>query len=168
MRCGCLASLVPVALVGALLLVLGSSLGALPESLTGAGAYLERNTAVLVVAGDAERAGVEIRSVETKTRTDGTIRLIVRARLLDEAANADTAAARLAPALADRTEGPLALARDVNELVIVIEDVDKVALATYRASAASLAKLRSTTSVDPGALLRFLEQLPDTLTPPAN
>jgi hypothetical protein len=64
-----------------------------------------------------------------------------------------------------QTEGPRALARDVSELVIVIEDADKVALVTYRASAASLAKLRSTTSVDPGALLRFLEQLPDALTP---
>jgi hypothetical protein len=165
MRCGCLASLVPIGLVAALVLVLGSSLRVLPDTLAGAGAYLERGAAGFLVAGDAEAAGLEIRSIEPKTRTDGTIRLIVRARLLDAETKASAAAARLAPALADRTEGPLALARDVSELVIVIEDADRVALVTYRASAASLAKLRSTTSVDPGALLRFLEQLPDALTP---
>lgn len=164
MRCGCglfsLLGLVPVLLLGAVLLVAGSAAQALPDALSPIGATLERGAATLLVGGDASEAGLRIRAVETKERNDGTLRLIIRAELLDPKADAAEAAARIAPVLASRTEGPLALARGVGELVIAIEDADKIGIATYRATGAKLESLRTTSTIDPAKLLRLLEQLP--------
>jgi hypothetical protein len=164
MRCGCglfsLLGLIPVFALAAVLLVAGSAAQALPDALSPIGATLERGVATLVVGGDAEKAGLRIRAIETKERSDGTLRLIIRAELVDPTADATEAAARIAPVLASHTEGPLALARNVGELVIAIEDADRIGIVTYRATGAKLESLRTTSALDPAKLLRFLEQLP--------
>jgi hypothetical protein len=164
MRCGCglfsLIGLIPVLLLAGVLLVAGSSAQALPDSLASIGATLERGAATLVLGGDADKAGLRIRAVETKERADGTLRLIIRAELLDPKAEPATAAATIAPVLAAHTDGPLSLARNVGELVIAIEDADKIGLATYRASGSKLANLRKTNLTNPTDLLRLLDLLP--------
>lgn len=171
MRCGCgllsLLSLVPVLLLAAVLLVAGSSAQALPPELASIGATLERGAATFAVGGDASKAHLDIRSTEVKTQKDATSRLIVHAELTDPKADPAEAAALLAPALADRTDGPLALARDVSELVIIVEDADRIPLVTYRADAKQLKALRSTATLDPAKLLKLLEQLPNVLPTPS-
>lgn len=171
MRCGCgLFSLLGLAaffLVGAVILVAGSSAQALPPELASIGASLERGAATFAVGGDAERANLDIRSTAVLSREDGKNRLIVRVELLEPKADPAEAAALLAPALADRTDAALALARDVYELVIIVEDADRIPLVTYRADAKQLKALRSAVTVDPAKLLKLLEQLPNVLPTPS-
>jgi hypothetical protein len=154
-------------LVGAVILVAGSSARALPPELAALGATLERGAATFAVGGDAEKAKLDIRATEVRSRENGDNRVIVRAELLDPKMDPTEAAALLAPALADRTDGPLALARDVYELVIIVEDADRIPLVTYRADAKQLKALRSAVTLDPAKLLELLEELPNPLPTPA-
>jgi hypothetical protein len=164
MRCGCglfsLIGLIPVLLLAGVLLIAGSAAQALPDGLAPIGTTLERGAATLILSGDADKAGLRIRAVETGERSDGTVRLIIRATLLDPKADPATAAATIAPFLAAHIDRPLALARNVGELVIEIKDSDLVVIATYRASGSKLANLRKTELTNPVDLLRFLDLLP--------